>query len=202
MSRKIIYLISGVIIIAGAALTVFYLYNNNSFEDFVAQNFNEAGVVGAANTSIGGPARLIIPKINVNAVVEKKGLASDGTIAVPKGPYTVGWYQYGPRPGDAGSAVITGHFGPWRTGAHSVFDNLNQLKAGDIIYVKDDKGNQLSFKVRTAKVYAKDAPASEISKIFNENHGAHLNLITCSGTWLANQKTYTNRLVIFADLVT
>jgi sortase A len=201
MKRILWYTIGGVIV-AVILFVVFYFSHNGSLENFVTQNFvPTTGQVGAANISIGSPVRLIIPTIRVDAAIEKKGLAPDGTLSVPTGPFTVAWYQYGPRPGDAGSAVISGHYGPWRTGAHSVFDNLNQLKAGDIIEVKDDKGNQLSFKVRQTKVYSKNAPASEISAIFNQNHGAHLNLITCSGTWLAGQKTYTDRFVVFTDLV-
>lgn len=198
MFRKI-FIISGAIV-AGALFAVFSFYQNTSVHNFVA-NISESGKVGAANVSLGFPTTLMIPKINVNAPVEKKGLAADGTIDVPKGPSAVAWYQYGPRPGDAGSAVITGHFGPWRTGASSVFDDLDQLNKGDMIYVKDSKGNELAFKVREIKTYSKDAPASEISRIFNENHGAHLNLITCQGTWLATQQTYTDRLVVFTDLV-
>lgn len=184
-------LIIGSVVLAALMLVVF----------FVPRNFNEEGSVGAANASIGSPVRLMIPSIRVNAPVEKKGLASDGTLDVPKGPATVAWYQYGPRPGDAGSAVITGHYGPWRTGARSVFDNLNKLRKGDIVKVQDDKGNLLSFKVREKKLLSKDAPAAEVSRIFNKNNGTHLNLITCSGTWLPRLKTYTERLVIFTDLI-
>src|SRR5581483_10711495 len=79
------------------------------------------------------PVRLIIPSIHVDAAVEQLGLAPDKSVDVPKGPYDVAWFDLGPRPGEQGSAVISGHFGPWLNGAHSVFDNLNQVKPGDSI---------------------------------------------------------------------
>ena len=144
----------------------------------------------------GLPVRLSIPNINVDAEVIYVGLAKDGSVDVPKGPSQVAWFKLGPRPGDKGSAVITGHFGPWQTGASSVFDNLYKLKKGDKIYIKDDKGVSIAFTVRESREYG---PGESLPEVFNKNDGIYLNLITCHGDWLANQKTYTQRLVVFAD---
>jgi len=145
----------------------------------------------------GLPALLTIPTIKVNAKVVYLGLAKDGSIGAPTGPYNVAWFKLGPRPGEKGSAIITGHFGPWRSGASSVFDNLNKLKAGDKIYIKDDKGKQLTFQVRETKKYS---PNESPEEVFADD-GMHLNLITCQGQWISSQKTYTQRLVVFTDLV-
>ena len=144
----------------------------------------------------GLPARLIIPSIHVDAPVINVGLAADGSVGVPKGPLEVAWYQLGPRPGTEGSSVITGHFGPWRDGSHSVFDRLGELKVGDQIQVTDENGKTISFTVRATKTYnAGESP----TEVFNKTGGKFLNLITCHGDWLANQKTYTQRLVVFAE---
>jgi hypothetical protein len=36
--------------------------------------------------------------------------------------------------------------------------------------------------------------------VFSSSDGlAHLNLITCEGTWNAAEKSYSNRLVVFTD---
>ena len=66
--------------------------------------------------------------IHVNASVVGLGLAVDGSVNVPENPYQVAWYELGPRPRQQGSAVISGHFGPRKSGAHSVFDDLHLLK--------------------------------------------------------------------------
>ena len=144
----------------------------------------------------GLPVRLIIPSINVDAKIIYVGLAPDGSVGVPAGPDEVAWFGLGPRPGASGSSVITGHFGPWKNGAHSVFDNLNKLKSGDIIYIEDDKGKQIPFTVDHSHIYPNDAIVPEV---FSKDGGARLNLITCNGEWLAGQETYTNRLVVFSD---
>ncbi len=143
------------------------------------------------------PLRLIIPSINVDAKVDQVGLAADGSVDVPKGPDDVAWFKLGPTPGATGSAVITGHYGPWKNGAHSVFDNLNQLKPGDIVQVKDDQGKTLSFTVLSTHVYN---PDETVPEIFNKTDAKYLNLITCHGDWLSNQKTFTQRLVIFTKM--
>lgn len=149
------------------------------------------------DTGPGLPMRLKIPAINVDAAVIYVGLTADGSVDVPKGPSEVAWYQLGTRPGQKGSAVITGHFGPWRDGSHSVFDNLHTLKTGDKIYLEDDQGKEIVFVVKESRIYQPDDSPEEV---FNKNDGIYLNLITCQGDWLKNQKTYTQRLVVFTEL--
>ncbi len=151
-------------------------------------------ITSATTHAPGIPARLIIPSINVNASIESLGLTPQGAVDVPKGPYDVAWFDVGPLPGQKGSAVISGHYGPWLNGAASVFDNLSQLKPGDKVYVQDTDGSMVTFVVQQSKTYAPNAKAPEV---FNPNDAAYLNLITCNGTWLPGQKTYDKRLVVF-----
>jgi sortase A len=142
------------------------------------------------------PARLIIPKISVDAAVESLGLTGDGAMDVPKGPLNVGWFELGPRPGETGSAVIDGHLNG-KTGKIAVFDKLSALVKGDLVNVVDEKGQSLSFVVSGTKSYNADAVVPEV---FTSADGVHLNLITCEGVWDKAKKSYTQRLVVFADL--
>ncbi|MCX6723729.1 MAG: class F sortase [Candidatus Staskawiczbacteria bacterium] len=142
-------------------------------------------------------SRLKIPKINVNAVVGNAGLTNKGSVGVPNNGTDVAWFDAGPRPGETGTAIIVGHYGPWKNGQGSVFDNLNKLKKGDKLYVEDRKSATIVFIVREIKSYDQNATTPEV---FNSSDGkAHLNLITCQGIWNQAQKTYSNRLVVFAD---
>ncbi len=208
MATKIVKNIS--IILGGLALialAVFYGFSGQNLPTQIipgasqsptqaaSQNFQASAV--STQTGPGLPVHLSIPSIKVDAQVISVGLAADGSIGVPKGPYQVAWFKLGPRPGSQGSAILTGHFGPWKSGAHSVFDNLSQLKKGDVVYVKDDKGKRFSFVVTGSKIYN---PNDRASEVFSNKNGVHLNLITCNGDWIATQKTYTQRLVIFTDL--
>ncbi|MEJ0021666.1 MAG: class F sortase [Candidatus Doudnabacteria bacterium] len=145
----------------------------------------------------GLPVRLKIPAINVDAAVVDLGLAADGAMDVPKAPSDVGWFQLGSRPGQTGSAVLDGHYGIWKNGDKSVFDNLYKLRSGDKLYIEDDTGTIMTFVVVGSKNYEPDADSSDI---FGSTDGkAHLNLITCEGVWDEAQKSYSKRLIVFTD---
>jgi LPXTG-site transpeptidase (sortase) family protein len=145
----------------------------------------------------GLPVRLRIPIINVDAALVYVGLTPDGSMAMTKGPNDVAWYEPGTRPGEIGSAVIAGHYGHWKSGADSVFDNLNKLIVGDKIYVDDDAGTTIAFVVREIRTYDDTADASQVFGSVDDK--AHLNLVSCSGVWNEAKQSYPTRLVIFTD---
>lgn len=146
--------------------------------------------------------RLRIPKISVDAIVQDMGLTPDGVMEIPKNIVDVGWFTGSPHPGEKGAAILTGHVAQIRGGIltkQGVFYNLNQLRAGDDLYVLNDKGESIAFVVRESRVY--DPTADATSVFTSGDGGAHLNLITCDGIWNPGQLSYTQRLVIFADAV-
>lgn len=143
------------------------------------------------------PVRLKIPKIKVNALVDQIGLTRNGAMDVPTAPLNVGWFKFGPSPGDNGSAVIDGHYGTWKNGQKTVFNDLGQLKPGDSLSVEDEQGVITTFVVRESRTYNADADASNV---FSSSDGkSHLNLITCGGIWNTVSKSYPDRLVVFTD---
>lgn len=157
--------------------------------------FNAKAQVASAP---GVPVRLIIPKIKVDAVIDSVGLTKQGAVGVPKGPKTAAWYNLGPRPGEAGSAIIDGHFG-WKNGITAVFDNLSRLRKGDKIYIKDDQGVMMVFVVREVKKFGEN---DDVSSVFWANDTrAHLNLITCQGVWNKAKQSFSHRFVVFTDKV-
>ena len=145
----------------------------------------------------GLPVRLKIPTIEVDAVVEQVGLTPGGAMDTPKGPENVAWFNLGTRPGDSGSAVMTGHYGTWKNGQGSVFDNLHKLRPGDKISIVDENGEIVSFVVRESRNYEPSADAVDVFS--SDDEKSHLNLITCEGTWNKDSKSYSERLVVFAD---
>lgn len=142
------------------------------------------------------PVRLVIPDIDVDAKVERVGLTDDNAMASPSGPDPAGWFKYGPRPGEQGSAVIDGHSG-YADGQAAVFDDLPELDKGDKLFIEDARGRRLTFIVRRKKLYARDASAAEV---FAETKSRRLNLITCTGSFDEAAGTHTQRLVVFAEL--
>ena len=145
----------------------------------------------------GLPINIKIPKIKVNANLESVGLNARGEVDVPRGPNNAAWFNLGPQPGDKGNAVLVGHYGIWKNGTPTVFNNLSKLRQGDKISIKDKAGVTITFIVRELKVYSLSADATAVF-IANDDQ-AHLNLITCEGTWNKVSKSYANRLVVFAD---
>lgn len=142
------------------------------------------------------PIRLRIPTIKVDAAIERVGLASSWTMEAPKSPADVGWFSMGSRPGEAGSAIIAGHYG-WKDGIPAAFDDLHALTKGDELFVQDKDGTTIVFVVREVLIYGQNDDASAI---FGSSDGkAHLNLITCEGIWNKVSKSYSDRRVVFAD---
>ena len=155
----------------------------------------------AASGEVGLPMRLIIPTLNVDAGFQDTGLKPDGTMEVPSTIYVVGWFTGSVRPGEKGVSIITGHVAQIRGGVVTkmgVFSNLYEIRIGDKLQVIDDKGQTINFVVRAVRSYDPTADATDV--FTSSDGGAHLNLITCEGTWVQSQLSYTQRLVIFTDL--
>ena len=181
---------------------------NKVFKEFLSVEFVKRGVFfgllffclifampAQASTEI--PVRLKIPKIKLDIALESVGLTSKGAVDVSKGLGNAGWYNLGPRPGEDGSALITGHFGRLKNGKMGVFTNLNKLKQGDKLSTKDKDGVVTTFVVREVKKYNMQDDATEV--FFANDDGSHLNIVTCEGIWNKVTKSYSNRLVVFAD---
>ncbi len=142
------------------------------------------------------PIRFTIPKISVDASIEYVGLTPLGAMDVPKGPSNVAWFELGTTPGDVGSAVMAGHYG-WKGNVPAVFDDLNKLQKGDKVYVKNTKGESVTFVVRLIKTYGENADAGDV---FSSSDGkSHLNLVTCEGLWNEAKKGRPSRLIVFTD---
>jgi len=144
------------------------------------------------------PVQLEIPSINLKTPIKQAGLAANGDMAIDDSIDSVAWYQAGPHPGEKGSAVIAGHYG-WKNGQASIFNELHTLKAGDSVIVHDENQIATSFIVREIRAYDPNADATEVFK--STDGKAHLNLITCIGTWNNSRQTYSERLVVFTEKV-
>ncbi len=189
-------------IVAFTGIVIFLsLARSNIIKNPANQNSTPASVISTDPPKIqdviyGLPVRLKIPKINIDAALDYVSILPTGALGVPKGPNNAAWYERGPRPGEKGSSVIDGHFG-YKNNVPAVFDNLHKLQAGDMLYVIDEKGLTTAFVVQELKMFGKNQDATTI---FRSSDGkAHLNLITCQGTWNQAQKSYSDRLVVFAD---
>ncbi len=143
------------------------------------------------------PTQLSIPTIGVETSIQQVGVTTSGNMATPTNYTDVGWYKYGPRPGEMGSAVIAGHR---RNAAFlpAVFYHIKDLAIGDEIFITRKDGTKLRFKVIRSEFYNyEDVPTRQL---FLETGAAYLKLVTCEGEWREVDRTARERRIITAIL--
>jgi sortase (surface protein transpeptidase) len=141
--------------------------------------------------------RLIIPAINVDAVVVPVGLDANGAMAAPEDWFEIGWFRYGPRPGFAGSAALAGHLDT-NTGAPATFWDLNKLVPGQEVVYQAEDTSRLTFVVDQVATYPwDDVP---LDRVFARSGAPRLALITCGGQWSREHRNYSHRTIVYASL--
>jgi LPXTG-site transpeptidase (sortase) family protein len=140
------------------------------------------------------PQRLKIPTIGVDASITPLGLDPSGIMASPTEGHVVGWYELGPRPGEASNAVLAGHV-DWAK-QMAVFFNLSKLKPGEVIEVQSGQDRHYRYEVEDVRLYTlEDAPLREI---FGATPVPTLTLITCGGAFDQDRHEYLERVVVRA----
>jgi hypothetical protein len=144
------------------------------------------------------PTRLTIPSLDVRARVIEVGKANDGSIATPDDDPVrqAGWYNQGPSPGEAGTAVIVGHVDTQSEPA--VFAKLAQLTAGATIEVRRSDWRTVTFTVDSLEMYPKTKFPAD--KVFEEADRPRLALVTCGGDWIGGDIGYADNLIVMATL--
>lgn len=179
--------------------TVLHSGDIDSVDVPIVQSVQQSNTSESAITNSPLPYRLAIPALGIDAAVQHVGVNQKGNMANPNNFKDVGWYKYGPKPGDTGAAVIAGHYDNG-LGMAGVFKKLTDVRSGDDIYVLDKQGSRLHFKVKSTRVYDyKNAEATK--EVFTAASGkSELKLITCSGSWIKAANTYSERTVVIAEL--
>ena len=150
--------------------------------------------VAGKQEPVGRPVSIAIPAAGVDARVVPVGLRPDRTMEVPA-VGLAGWYEVGPRPGEAGPAVIVGHVDS-RSGP-AVFFRLGELQRGDRILVGQAGGVARSFVVRRVERSAKEA--LPVARIWNRTRQPVLRLITCGGSFDRSTGHYRDNVVVYAE---
>jgi hypothetical protein len=143
------------------------------------------------------PVGLRIPSIGVASGFVPVGLDAFGALEVPPVADRVGWYSDSPTPGERGPAVATAHV-DWKY-QRGVFYDLGRLKSGDDVIVDRADGVAATFRVTLVGEYPKTQfPTDEV---YGSTDAAELRLITCSGRFDSNTRSYDDNIVVFAVMV-
>jgi len=155
--------------------------------------------VGSYTVAADLPKRLKINKLSVNARVLPMSVNPSGAMQAPVNIYDSGWYSASAKPGTPGATVIDAHAsGATRQG---LFAYLDTLIAGDQLSVERGDGTIFTYRVTHTEV----VPLADVDmKKLLKPYGAAaegVNLITCAGTWLPDQKTYDHRVIVYTERV-
>jgi hypothetical protein len=153
----------------------------------------------SAVADIVAPNRIEIPKIHANAPIVRVGTTPDGELEIPLNPKTVGWWQYGAKPGaTVGTAILAGHIN--YAGVTGSMARIGSLNPGDEVYVfgkqNADSRHEVRFRVTGVRTYHKThLPYQEI---FDQKSVGRIAIVTCGGPFDATTGSYLDNIVVFA----
>ncbi|GAA1388228.1 class F sortase [Luteococcus peritonei] len=128
------------------------------------------------------PTRIQLRSMDVDSPVLSLGLADDGTPETPpySQPFTVGWYNRGPRPGATqGKAVLTAHTFSKGHALGNALAASDGLKPGAVIAMSDAQGRTLCWTVSGAtKVWVKDYDPNS-TLIYDDAGAPQLAIVIC-----------------------
>lgn len=144
------------------------------------------------------PERLRVSRIGVDTRLMDLDLTAKRELQVPplSQPWTAGWYDRSPVPGDVGPSVLAGHVDS-RTGP-AVFYRLHELVRGDRIVVDRSDGRTATFLVDRVEQVSKSAFPTK--RVYGATPRPELRLITCGGTFDAASGHYLANVVVYAHL--
>lgn len=153
----------------------------------------EAGAKRAARE----PVSITIDRLGlVNTTVRAEGVEPNGEMSVPPAK-EIGWYKYGPVPGDAGSAVLAGHVA--FDGVDGAFRHLDEMEVGDRVIVERQDGTTATFAVTDRLQVAKTS--LPFDEIFARAGTARVALITCGGDFDYDARSYSDNVIVIAELI-
>lgn len=131
----------------------------------------------------------------IDSVVRPVGVAADGQMALPDDPAVLGWYRFGPAPGEGvGSVVVAGHLDSTRHGLGPLV-GLREVGVGDPVSVLRVDGTRRGYTVVDVQRYDRQALPAEL---FSRGGPERLRIITCGGEYLPDRGGYQENLVVTA----
>lgn len=153
-----------------------------------------AGIDVLSPRDVVSPSRVVIPSLAIDGNVVATGVNDRAELDVPADARTLVWYQYGPSPGQPGSAVIAGHL-DWK-GVLGIFHQLAATPVGERITVGYDDGSERTFTVTSVELV--DKPAVAVDGTFARDGASVLRLVTCGGEFNDEVNSYYSNVIVTA----
>ncbi|MCZ2813214.1 class F sortase [Modestobacter sp. VKM Ac-2979] len=142
------------------------------------------------------PVRLSLPARGVDAPLDPVGVSPDGQMELPEDVDRVGWYRFGPAPGDDGSAVLAGHVDDREQGLGALAP-LRSAEVGDVVVVTGANGEETRWQVVSRELITKQV--LPLDTIFGRDGPPRLVLVTCGGPFMPEIRSYRDNVVVVAE---
>ena len=143
------------------------------------------------------PILISIPALSVASYVLPVS-AFNGVMEIPEDISNVGWFIGSAPPGDTeGATVLVGH----RDGVDSgkgAFYGLSTLSEGDLVTVKTEFGEQLSYQVQSIETVDKKRIPQIAAQVFSATGDPRLVLVTCGGSYVREAGGYQANVIVTA----
>jgi len=142
------------------------------------------------------PRTLDIPSVGISMPVVATGVQPDGQMQLPEDPARIGWYRFGPAPGDStGSAVLGGHVDSTRHGVGPLA-RLAAVQPGSRLAVTTADGSRVLYRVTDVERIRKAALPTDA--LFSPDGPPRLVVVTCGGRYLPDAGGYEDNIVVRA----
>ncbi|MEX1287100.1 MAG: class F sortase [Acidimicrobiia bacterium] len=142
------------------------------------------------------PVRIRVGGIEAEAPVIPVGVEDDGQMEIPRDVDEIGWYSFGPAPGEGGSAVLSGHVSGGSQG-RGVFYDLKRVELGDEVEIDHADGTTTRYRVVAVETIDKGELPTD--RIFARDGDPKLTLITCGGSFSRSLNSYDSNIVVVAE---
>jgi len=158
-----------------------------------------AGLDALKEERTDAPTAITIADINVASapVLATTADTSTGRLVIPSDASKIGWYRYGPTPGEPGSALLAGHVD--YDDRPGVFYSLQDVPIGALVDIAFADGSVEHFRV--TQVLLVDKTDIPVTDLFARSGSPRLTLVTCGGVFDWTHHTYRSNVIVSADPV-
>ena len=142
------------------------------------------------------PVRVRSEAVDITSETIPLGKTDDDRLEVPEDAHTAGWWTGRANPGERGPAVIVGHVDS-RQGP-GAFWELPDLEPGDRVTVDRADGTSVHWRVDRLEAHPKDDFPT--GAVYGETAAPTLRLITCSGFFDPDARSYEANTIVFLTL--
>lgn len=149
------------------------------------------------------PKSITIARLGItDARVFPMGIKENGELDTPINIFDTGWYEESATPGSGtGAILMDGHNGGPTT--DGVFKRLAELRSGDEIVLERGDGEIFTYVVKentAMSLKEADNGGMEMMTQSADISKEGLNIISCTGTWIPRDQTYSDRQMLRAVL--